>query len=131
MENGAEEQAGIIPVFEGLDEENGERSDTVRPSLASRPMSLPTRRLLLHPAGYEDKLLFSIEQSCEKIFLAGQRHFLRSVVLQWVSPDTGTVQQVLHAQQQLAREDLMAAETASIGRNHASYVRYRSKVSVG
>jgi hypothetical protein len=40
MENGAEEEAAIIPVFEGLDEENGERSDTVRPSLASRPMSL-------------------------------------------------------------------------------------------
>lgn len=67
MENGAEEEAGIIPVFEGLDEENGERSDTVRPSLASRPMSLPTRRLLLHPAGYEDKLLFSIGQSCENL----------------------------------------------------------------
>jgi hypothetical protein len=29
-----------FPFFEGPDEENGERSDTVRPSLASRPMSL-------------------------------------------------------------------------------------------
>ena len=39
-EAGAVEEAGIIPVFEGPDEENDERSDTVRPSLASRPMSL-------------------------------------------------------------------------------------------
>src|SRR6267378_4884762 len=123
MENGAEEEAGIIPVFEGLDEENGERSDTVRPSLASRPMSLPTRRLLLHPAGYEDKLLFSIEQSCEKIFLAGQRHFLRSVAFQWVSPDSGTVHLEFHPQKQLAREDPMAAAPATIGRKHSSYAR--------
>src|SRR5882762_1352972 len=65
----------------------------------------------------------SLLDSPARIFLAGQRHFLRSVAFQWVSPDTGTVHLEFHPQKQLAREDPMAADPATIGRKHSSYAR--------
>ena len=57
-----------------------------------------------------------------KIFLAGQRHFLRSVAFQWGSPDAETVHLKFHPQRQLVREDPMAAAPAIVGwRNSLSW----------
>jgi hypothetical protein len=63
-------------VFQGPDEENGERSVIVRPSLLSRPMSpvLAVYRFILQARKTKTVLYYTVLRG---IFLAGKRHVFK------------------------------------------------------
>ena len=96
--------------------------DIVRPSLASRPMSLSL-------AVYSCSLRAVKTNSCSLLdspvrsLLGRQRQLFKVICTTNRRADTGTFHREFHPQEQLAREDPMAAAPATVACTHSSVAR--------